>query len=193
MAEFNNLSFLSGMQSSDELLAVRAGTPFRATVSDLRQEIGGDIDQAAVVQERQPSGTNAGPFPEGVWVRRTLNFHAGDFGRLDAGRLTLPAGRYLFSGYASSLEGHSTQARFRSLDGRVSWPGLSLWAKHYTAPSHLHGLLSLTQETGFELQHRCQFYPKAGEAIDQAADWRRGYRTNFGEPEVYSSLVFVKL
>lgn len=188
MAEFNTLSFLSGVQPSDELLAVRGGNPFRATVSDLL-----GYTQAAVVQERQPNGTNAGPFPEGVWVRRTLNFHAGDFGRIDSGRLTLPAGRYLFSGYASSLEGHSSQARFRSLDGALSWPGLSLWAKHYTAPSHLHGLLVLTQETMFELQHRCKFYPKEGESIDEAADWRLGYRTDFGEPEVYSSLVFVKL
>lgn len=201
MPEFNDLPTLNDPDDADIIPCVDVSDQRRLKQLPLSQVRGlGPVAGTAPIlfQERTSSGISAGGLSEESWFIRDINFHDGDIGKITTGgRFLLPPGHYSVTGYASTLEAHQTKARLTSNDLSINIPGLSLWALHYTAASLIQGIFTIEQETIFKLESIARFQvnqlPNSQQqSWNPSAHWRRGYASNFGTPEIYSSLLFYR-
>lgn len=184
MTDFNDLEVLASLNPTDRILVMRGGNPFQGNLGAVLGQNALETIQTAICQHREDTGHNGGRFLPNQWNRRPLNFFSGDVGQLQNGSLVLPAGRYLFQGWATSMEMASTQARLVSADGAIGWPSASLYSLHYSLPNPLEGRFTLASETVLELQH--------WGSRDHPKSWTYGYRTHSGMPEVYASILFIR-
>lgn len=193
MVEFNQLNSLDP-SANDETLLVRDGQPFRTHLSTVFQQgfaVSSGL-QCAVFEERRNSGDNGGLLQPNQWVKRTLNHQQGAFGSLLNGVISLTSGTYAFSGYSAALEVSSSKCRIVSTDLTHSYPGLSCWANHYTNMSFVQGVITIESDKDFRLEHRWQPDRLDDGSTRPPKAWNLGYRTGFGEPEVYASILFIK-
>ena len=145
----------------------------------------------AVFQIRKPSGQSGGNFhPPNLWIERPFNYAdpLNEFGSItpfpEVGRIELPPGRYVVSGWLTGMENAGMRCRLRPLgDSAAPVYSASSYSNHYSWHIPLDGLLKVTQPTQFVAEMRCD--------RDRSKSWGYGYRTNV-EPEIYGSLLFLK-
>ncbi len=191
--DFSDLPLLPmPFQASDQFFVARGGTSYRAFP---HESINGANSLAAVswasFQIRRPSGQSGGSFhPPNTWIERAFNYAdpLNEFGSITpfptAGRIELPTGRYLVSGWLTGMENAGMRCRLQPLGG--SLPPLysaSTYSNHYSWHIPLTGLLAITESTQFVTEMRCD--------RERSKSWGFGYRTNV-EPEIYGSLMFLR-
>lgn len=174
--------------ASDELLIIRGLEGKRANVGNLGalfSSLNSDSPTATTVRESHPSGENGGFFPPQIWYTRPLN-HLSGTGSLVDGAVFLPEGNYLFFGYGIAMQIRSHQTRLLSSSGQLI-VGSSAYSAHAnTSVSFVGpGIISINDGDSLRLQHQC--------SRNLSKSWGLGYRTNFGQEEVYASLFFLKV
>ena len=112
-----------------------------------------------LLQETQPSGTNAGTFTAGAWQLRpqTLIQDLVGICRISAGTFRLPKGRYIVWASAPAFSVTDHQARIYNVtDGSVVLLGTSEYAPANTQTrSMIYGTFVLRAEKVLRLEHRC--------------------------------------
>lgn len=152
---------------------------------------GGGIQSRALYQDRKPANTAGGTSVSGSWQTRTLNTEVFDDigGSLATNQITLQAGTYDVSAMATFYRATTAKLRVRDVTNNVT---LAVSLSHFLFNNttdgdqsiHLSGRFTLTAEAVIELQYRVG-NAQTGSGL--------GNLTNFGEEEVYASLLLAEV
>ncbi|CAA2141613.1 phage tail fiber protein [Hyphomicrobium sp. ghe19] len=144
-----------------------------------------------IIEEQQPSGTNAGTFTSGGWQFRALNTvvrNVGNIASLASSLITLPAGSYYFVWSATGYQAGSHRTKIQDETNNVELFGGSTetqgGALNACSRSHGSGVATFTASRTVSLKHRCQS-TKSTDGFGGAA--------GFSVPEVYSRLEIWKI
>lgn len=192
--DFNDLPLLPmPFQANDQLYVSRDRQSYRANP---HPSIHGAENSAAAVswalfQIRMPSGQSGGSFhPPNTWIERPFNYadSLNEFGSItlfpDAGRIELPTGRYVVSGWLTGMENAGMRSRLRPLgDSADPIYSASTYSEHYSWHIPIEGLLTISHPTQLMAEMRCD--------RDRSKSWGYGYRSHV-DPEIYGSLLFFR-
>lgn len=149
-----------------------------------------------VVRDEKASGTDGGTFTNGAWRTRTLNTEAHNTisgASLSANRITLPAGTYRIRASAPAHDVNNHKCKLVGISGDTgelligtteNTTGSASDEILTTTRSIIDGVLTLTQTTVLELQHRCQ-NTKNKHGFGRAA--------SFGVVEVYATVTIEQI
>lgn len=148
-------------------------------------------------QDQKPSGTDGGTFTSGAWRTRTLNTEIVNTitgASLASNQITLPAGTFRITATAPAHNVNKHKAIITGISGDTgtlllgtsenTTDGYTSTLLPTTTRSMIDGVLTLTQATVIELQHRCE---------NSSTGYGFGSASGFGVPEVYSSIVIEQL
>lgn len=142
-----------------------------------------NFQDIAIFNETQASGTEGGTFTSGAWQKRTLNTTlVNNLGAtLASSVITLPAGTYYFTGRAPAFNVQGNQTRIQNTTaGTTVQLGTTMYVTgNNTCIALVEGVVTITGNTNFELQHRCSF---------TVATNGLGAAQGFGVGELYSQL-----
>jgi hypothetical protein len=145
---------------------------------------------SAIFNESQASGTSAGTFTAGSYVKRVLNTTVkNDISgcSLASSVITLPAGTYqvFATANAFSVDRHKLKLR-NTTDSTDTQIGTSneTQASSATVATIVQGLFTITASKNFEVQHRCQT-TRATDGLGRAV--------SFGDDEVYCTITITKV
>jgi hypothetical protein len=145
----------------------------------------------AIFNETQASGTQAGTFTSGSYVKRVLNTTVinGITGcSIASSVITLPAGTYFVSAIAPALQVSSHKIRLQNTTDSttiaISTNANTQNAVIVQTDAVLNTYFTLAASKNIELQHRC--------AVTQAT-YGLGTAATFGDNEVYSSITITKV
>lgn len=146
---------------------------------------GGDEDYVCI-QDQKAANTDGGAFTSGAWQTRDLNTEVADTGSnsaLASNQITLQPGTYRCRISAPAFAVNEHKARLRNVtDGTTLLVGTSEFAytgSFTTNRSLIEGRFTLAAAKVLEVQHR-------GGATQVTNGF--GAKTNFGEPEIYTSV-----
>jgi len=136
-------------------------------ITELANEVAGKQKAIQFIQivDEKPTGTAGGVFASGAWRTRMLNTirnNDGNNATLNTNQITLPAGTYIFEGYAPAgyVDGH--QCRLQNItDGTTIAYGSNANCSNPSASatdnivtvSQVSGKFTITGTKTFELQH----------------------------------------
>jgi hypothetical protein len=145
----------------------------------------------AIFNETQASGTQAGTFTSGSYVKRVLNTTViNDITgcSIASSVITLPAGTYFVSAIAPALQVSSHKIRLQNTTDSttiaISTNANTQNAVIVQTNAVLNTYFTLAASKNIELQHRC--------AVTQAT-YGLGTAATFGDNEVYSSITITKV
>ncbi len=146
---------------------------------------------SAYVADEKASGTDGGTFTSGSFIKRDLNTIIKDgpsFMSIASDVMTVQPGRYRvrFSASAHKVDGNQTRLR-NTTAGSTSIVGSTEdtnTADNTLTRSIGAGIITISEETNFELQHDA--------AVTRATDGY-GDAVNSGEVEVYSQVEWIKI
>lgn len=143
-----------------------------------------NFQDIAIFNETQSSGTEAGTFTSGSFVKRTLNTTVVNNitgCSIAASVITLTAGTYYFTGRATAFNVNGNQTRIQNTTASttVQLGSTMHFAANNTGIALVEGVVTITASTTFELQHRCSATVAANGL---------GAAQSFGNSEVYSQL-----
>jgi len=145
-----------------------------------------------IIEDRKADGVGGGTFNSGAWRTRVLNTTVlntmGSVFNLAANRFTLGRGVYILFASAPAFNVNSHAARLRNITGGAT---IATGSAEYsrsgvggTARSVIRATFSITGNTVFEIQHRCQSSSANG----------FGFPTSFAvDNEVYTQVTIFKI
>lgn len=153
--------------------------------------LGSHFAPDVIVEEQQPSGTNAGTATSGSWLKRALNTlvrNNGSIASLASNQITLPAGTYYFSWNAPAFAVDRHRTRIQNItDATTVALGTSDCASSGTASGFNRSagscVVSIASSKTFELNHQVQT-PQAANGL--------GIPGSFGT-ETYARLEITRL
>lgn len=144
-----------------------------------------------IVRDEKSSGTNGGTFTSGAWQQRTLNTVSTSTivgASLSSNKITLPSGTYYARWTAPAYTNDEHQTRFVSTPtATITIYGTSEHTNStvfLTTHSGGSGVFSITSDTDFNLEHRCQ----TTRSTDGFGD-----ANSFGNTQVYAVVEIWKL
>jgi hypothetical protein len=150
-----------------------------------------NFSDIAIFREEQASGTNAGTFTSGSYVKRTLNTTVVNniaSCTLTASVVSLPAGTYLIRGIATAYGAlNGVQARIaNTTDSTYSYGQSNYYVNGGTSTGNntVETIVTITGTKNFELQHRC---------ASTVSSNGLGNSVAFGNIEVYSQLFIARI
>jgi hypothetical protein len=150
------------------------------------------VNETALVQHSPTSGTDGGTATSGSYQTRTLdtlvNPHAVTWISLASNQVTLSAGTYNVSGFASAyrIDNHTAQL-YNVTDAATQVLGMTATnnSSDFTATSsQIFGTFTITGTKVFEVRHRVQT-TKASNGY--------GLSSGFGHNELYVNVMFTKM
>lgn len=160
----------------------------RTLVNTIRTVLNNPV---AYLKDVKPSGTNSGTFNSGDWRTRDLNTIEGDSSiitSLSSNQFTLEAGKYLIEAMAAGYSVSTHQLKIRnvsdSIDLIIGQTGRNSTSEDNSGIPSLKGLIELTSQKTFELQHR-----SSGSRSNNGF----GIAGNFGVNEVYAQVKIEKV
>lgn len=158
---------------------------------DIGSGSGGGTDlKIAYVKDIKPSGSHGGGCTPGIWHQRVLNTVEGDgeIVTLANNQITLGEGTYhievLAPAYLSNVHKavlHNVTSGAPQLIGQIGRTHVTYGG---TAPSFIQGVVEVSADTVFEVQHRCT----SGRDVVGF-----GVAANFGVDEVYTTVKITKV
>lgn len=122
---------------------------------------GGSSEAYIYIREELSSGSHGGDFNSGSWVKRSLNTEVNDAGghaSLASNQITLAAGTYRFTAWASAFKVNSHKVRLANVTDSIYYYGSTEWIylnEEVTTRSIVSGRFTIAGSKTFELQHRC--------------------------------------
>lgn len=143
-----------------------------------------NFSDIAIFNETQASGTEGGTFTSGSFVKRTLNTTLVNNitgCSIASSVITLPAGTYYFTGRAPAFNVLGHQLRVQNTTAATTAQlGTTMYvSNNNTGIALVEGVVTITGNTNFELQHRCS---------STVATNGLGAAQSFGVGEIYSQL-----
>ncbi len=143
-----------------------------------------NFQDIAIFNETQSSGTEGGTLTSGSFVKRTLNTTVVNNitgCSIASSVITLPAGTYYFLGRAPAFNVQGNQTRIQNTTAATT---VQLGATMYVSSNNtcinlVEGVVTITGNTNFELQHRCSLTVNTNGL---------GAAQSFGNSEIYSQL-----
>jgi len=139
------------------------------------------------ISDVKTSGTSGGTFNAGAWQTRDLNTTDSDVNNLSAlagNQITLEPGTYVAYITCPAWTVNGNQSRLRDVTNSVTvLLGTNEQGVNSTSRSVISGLFTISSQTVFEVQHRCQS-SKAFNGFGFALSWAN---------EVYTSAEFRKI
>ena len=145
----------------------------------------------AYLKDIQTSGTEGGTFTSGSYVTRVINTVEGDesFVSISSNQIILEPGTYDFESLAPALTIGAHKSKLRNITessdeiiGTSSFNTSSSVAA--STESEIYGTISISVQTTFEIQHRCQ--------VTRATNGL-GSAVSFGDDEVYTTVRITKI
>ena len=142
-----------------------------------------------VITDEKTTGTNGGTFTSGAWQTRDLNklvkpSGTGSDVTISSNQITITSGTYYVWAHGEADDVKENQVRFRNVtDGSTAIVGHSSNADKGIG-SFLAGIITPASTKTYELQHRCD---------TTRSNTGFGVANGFGEVEVYSTVVIIKL
>ena len=138
----------------------------------------------AIICDEKTNGTVGGTFTSGAWQTRDLNTEIADpdgIVAISSNQFTLGAGTYLIEAFAPAHDVSKHQARiYNATDSSVveyGMNGLVSSGDTTQAASLAVARVTITANTAFEIQHRCQ---------SSKSSTGFGVATSFGGVEIYT-------
>ncbi len=151
---------------------------------------GGTDIKIAYVKDIKPSGAHGGGCTAGIWHQRVLNTVEGDSSivTLANNQITLSEGTYHIEVLAPAFLSNVHKAVFQNVSTGTPQLVGQIGRTHVTyggtAPSFIQGVVEVTNDTIFEVQHRCT----SGRDVVGF-----GVAANFGVDEVYTTVKITKV
>lgn len=144
----------------------------------------------AIICDQKANGTNGGTFTAGSWVKRDLNTEIADpdnIVSIGSNQFTLGAGNYLIEASAPGHDCNRHQTRIYNVtDSSVVQHGMGELlgtGDTVSSTSDVAGRVTLTGNTTFEIQHRCQ---------SSKSSTGLGVACSFGGVEIYTVVKIFK-
>jgi len=146
-------------------------------------------EKIAYLKDVKANGVAGGEFTSGDWRTRDLNTVEGDnsFVSLDNNQFTLQVGKYEIeaNSTAHQLNGHVLKLRnITSSSDSINGNTARATGPDNQTTAFLKGIISISEPTVFELQHRA-FSTKPTDGLGRAA--------NVGAPEIYTTVKITKI
>lgn len=173
--------------------AITSSSTVLSAFQDLQAQVsaftgGGSSASWAILSEIQANTVQGGTFTLGAWRTRQLNTEVDTSGivSLSSSQFVLGAGTYIMFGWATAYNVFDHQTRIRNItDSTTPIAGSSERVDTEASNcSRFAGQTIISGTKTFELQHQCSV-TKATSGLGNSAD--------FGENEVYASLVIIKV
>ena len=140
------------------------------------------------ISDVKTSGTNGGTFNSGSWQTRDINTEDTDtenIASVSSNQITLPAGTYYCRISCSAYDVGRHKSRLQNITAStteiIGTSDFTLYSSHTQTSSIITGMFTITLESIFEIQHRCE----SSKATDGF-----GVACNFGIDEVYTIAEF---
>ena len=145
-----------------------------------------------IIEDQKPSGTKGGTFSSGAWITRDLNtlvYNHDSLASLSNNRFTLPAGTYCidWDAPAYQVSVHKTLLYNYTKSSIVAY-GTSERSSASTVSAQTRSfgtsIITIDQQTQFEIRHRC--------SSTSSANYGLGRSANFGT-EIYTRVRIKKI
>jgi len=187
----------SGILNKGDIIRVHTGGAVSGTnagftiskigVGDL---LGVPTPRTAYIKDVKPSGTDGGTFTFGAWQTRDLNTLEGDteFVSISSNQFTLQPGKYEIESLSMAFAVNSNIAKLRNItdstDDIIGMPTYSGSADTISLVAPIIGVIEITSETTYEIQHRCET-TKSSNGF--------GARNTFGVDNTYTTIKIKKI
>jgi len=151
---------IAGSSSEDRPFGVtidRQGTDVKSALLEAQVP----IPKTIIFTDKKANNTHGGTFTTGDWRTRVLNDVEGDseIGTLSANQFTLEAGEYSYDFHAPACRVTYHSARLRNItDGVTVGEASAIYSNASPGSTTLsvgRGKFTITKQTTFEIQHRC--------------------------------------